>query len=142
MDGPVIVGTDGSETADRAVNEAVQMAVRFDQPLHIVCAYKPQQVTTAGLPEEFRYSVTPHVHVDGLLDDAGARARQAGAKVETHAIPGDPADALLDLSESIGAGLIVIGNRGISSAKRFVLGNVPSKVVHHATCSTYVVQTT
>ena len=62
-------------------------------------------------------------------------------KVEIHAITGDAADSIIDLAESTNAGLIVVGNVGIGSAKRFVLGNVPSKVVHHAPCSTYVVHT-
>ena len=59
-----------------------------------------------------------------------------------HPVAGPPAEAILDTAELVGAGLIVIGNRGIGSVRRFVLGNVPSKVVHNASCSTYVVHTT
>jgi nucleotide-binding universal stress UspA family protein len=63
-------------------------------------------------------------------------------KAEPHAVTGDAADAILDLADQLRAGVIVVGNKGISSVRRYVLGNVPSKVVHHAPCSTFVVQTT
>ena len=62
-------------------------------------------------------------------------------KHEPHAVTGDAADAIIDLAEQVDAALIVIGNKGINSVRRYVLGNVPSKVVHHAPCSTFVVQT-
>jgi nucleotide-binding universal stress UspA family protein len=61
---------------------------------------------------------------------------------KAHPVAGDAADAILDTAESVGAGVIVVGNKGLSSKKRFLLGNVPSKVVHHSPCSTYVVHTT
>lgn len=141
MDGPIVAGTDGSDTATKAVLEAIKLAVTFDQTLHLVSAYKAQ-VSGGDLPKEFADNLTPHAKVDAVLEDVGSRARQAGAKVEVHAVRGDAADAILDVAEQVGAALIVVGNRGISSARRFVLGNVPSKVVHHSPCSTYIVNTT
>jgi nucleotide-binding universal stress UspA family protein len=63
-------------------------------------------------------------------------------KASTRAVQGDPADAILDVADEISADLIVIGNKGIGSVKRFVLGNVPSKIVHNASCSTHIVHTT
>jgi nucleotide-binding universal stress UspA family protein len=142
MQGPIVVGTDGSATATAAVLEALELAKRFEVPLHVVCAYKAQSLKAGGIPSEYAASLGSASQVDALLDDIGSRARQAGAQVETHAIVGDAAESILELAESIGAGLIVIGNRGIASVKRFMLGNVPSKVVHNAPCSTYVVHTT
>jgi nucleotide-binding universal stress UspA family protein len=138
MDGPIVVGTDGSETANRAVTEAIEMAARFERPLHVVSAYKPLS-GTGGVPGEF--AVQADSLAQAALDDACARARVAGVAAEPHACQGDAAEAILDLAEKVEAGVIVIGNKGIGSAKRFVLGNVPSKVVHHAPCSTYVVHT-
>lgn len=142
MNGPIVAGTDGSPTATKAVTEAIKLAKAFDQPLHIVSAYRPHDVDGSGLPAEFRGAVTPRSNVDSILEDIGSRARQAGVKAELHAVAGDAPDAILEVAERVGADLIVIGNKGIGSAKRFLLGNVPSKIVHHAPCSTQVVHTT
>ncbi len=140
--GPIIVGTDGSDTATTAVREAIEMAKAFDVPLHVVSVYRPQTVATSGVPAEFADAVRPDSQVQAVLGDALARARQSGVKAESHAVTaGDAAEALLDLADDLGAGLIVVGNKGIGSVRRF-LGNVPSKVVHHAPCSTFVVHTT
>ena len=53
----------------------------------------------------------------------------------------DPADALIEVAEQVGATLIVVGNRGMHSARRFVLGNVPNKVSHRARCNVLIVAT-
>jgi len=141
MDGPIVVGTDGSETASVAVGEAIQLAKAFDATLHVVCAYRAHGVDTRDLPSEFASAVQPDSKAQAVLDDVLSRARQAGLQAEPHAVTGDAADAIIDLAEQIDAALIVIGNKGINSVRRYVLGNVPSKVVHHAPCSTFVVQT-
>jgi nucleotide-binding universal stress UspA family protein len=64
-----------------------------------------------------------------------------GVEAECHARKGDPADALLQVAEENGADLIVVGNRGMTGAKRFLLGSVPNKVSHHASCSVLIVRT-
>jgi len=142
MDGPIVVGTDGSDTAAIALGEAIELAKAFDTTLHVVCAFRPQGLDTRNVPPEFAGAVHADSEVQAVLDDAMARARQSGVKAEPHAVTGDPADAILDSAEGLRAALIVVGNKGISSVRRYVLGNVPSKVVHHAPCSTYVVHTT
>ncbi|HEY2812840.1 MAG TPA: universal stress protein [Acidimicrobiales bacterium] len=142
MNGPIVVGTDGSETAAVAVAEAIKIAKAFDQPLHIVFAFHPQGVNTRDLPPEFADAVQSDSNIQAVLDDVAARARASGVKTESHAVTGDAADAILGVAETIDAGLIVVGNKGINSVRRYVLGNIPSKVVHHSPCSTYVVHTT
>jgi nucleotide-binding universal stress UspA family protein len=142
MDGPVVVGTDGSKTATSAVLAAIELAKRFGQPLHIVSAYHQQALRSEGVPSEFDFQLTSAASVDSLLDDVASRARVAGVKVETHAAKGDAADAIIDVAARLNAGVIVVGNKGIGSMRRFILGNVPTKVVHNAPCSTYVVHTT
>jgi nucleotide-binding universal stress UspA family protein len=78
-----------------------------------------------------------------LLGDSERQARDAGVKdVETFARQGDAADAILDVAEEQRADLIVVGNRGMTGAKRFLLGSVPNKVSHHAPCSVLIVRTT
>jgi nucleotide-binding universal stress UspA family protein len=80
--------------------------------------------------------------VDATLKEAAEQIKQAGVDVETNARQGDPADAILDVAEEQNADLIVVGNKGMSGAKRFLLGSVPNKVSHHAPCSVMIIRTT
>jgi nucleotide-binding universal stress UspA family protein len=141
LDGPIVVGTDGSDTATNAVSEAILLASAMGRALHIVSAYKSRAAQVGSVPTEFHGSLTSLGHVESVLADVADRARSRGVNAQTHARDGDPATVLLELAEELDASLLVVGNKGIGSAKRFVLGNVPSKVVHHSPCSTYVVHT-
>lgn len=141
MNGPVIVGTDGSARALQAVEAAIEVAVAFDLDLVIVEAYHPTTSLPKDLPAEFADVITPMSSIEHTLDDTLALAQQAGARATARSVPGDAADVLLDVAEEMDAGLLVVGNKGIGSLKRFVLGNVPTKVMHHAKCSTYIVHT-
>ena len=62
--------------------------------------------------------------------------------MQTIARQGEPADAILDVAEEENADLIVVGNKGMTGAKRFLLGSVPNKVSHHAPSSVLIVRTT
>jgi nucleotide-binding universal stress UspA family protein len=62
--------------------------------------------------------------------------------VQTHPVEGDPAEAVLSVAEETKADLIVVGNKGMTGARRFVLGSVPNNVSHHAPCSVLIVRTT
>ena len=75
------------------------------------------------------------------LRDAAEEAQDAGVPTETYARQGDPADAILDVAEERGSDLIVVGNKGMTGAKRFLLGSVPNKVSHHAPCSVLIIRT-
>ena len=87
--------------------------------------------------------VNPREDVDATLERGRRRAsREAGVEVETFAREGDPADAILDVAEEQDADLIVVGNKGMTGAKRFLLGSVPNKVSHHAPCSVLIIRTT
>ena len=79
----------------------------------------------------------------GAREGSGAGAPRGGVSdVETFARQGDAADAILDVAEEQGCDLIVVGNRGMTGAKRFLLGSVPNKISHHAPCSVLIVRTT
>jgi nucleotide-binding universal stress UspA family protein len=141
MNGPIVVGTDGSPTADFAVATAIQLASVFSQPLHIVSAFKPLHADGRGMSAELAITITPHSWVEAVLADAASRARIGGVQVTTHSKVGNPADVIIEVAEQQDAAVIVVGNRGIDSKSRFILGNVPSRVVHHSPCSTFVVNT-
>jgi len=76
------------------------------------------------------------------LDQAARALKASGIEVETLPREGDPADAILDVAEEKNADLIVVGNKGMTGAKRFLLGSVPNKVSHHAPCSVMIIRTT
>jgi nucleotide-binding universal stress UspA family protein len=77
-----------------------------------------------------------------LRHDAERQARRGGVtEVETVARQGDAADAILDVAEEQRSDLIVVGNKGMTGAKRFLLGSVPNKISHHAPCSVLIVRT-
>jgi nucleotide-binding universal stress UspA family protein len=140
MNGPIVVGTDGSDTAGRAVKAAIAIAKTFDQPLHIVSAYRPQRAQP-HLPTEIAAVLLPSSAAESVLADAVSRASIAGVRASAHQRVGFAGDAILEVANDVGAALVVVGNRGIGSKARYVVGNVPSRVVHHASCSTYVVET-
>ncbi len=144
----IVVGTDGSETANKAVREAADLAAAVGATMNIVSAYVPvsnQRLREEArqVPEDVQWQVTPREDVDSMLSDACTVVNQVGVEdVRTHAREGDPADAILDVAEEQDADLIVVGNKGMSGAKRFLLGSVPNKVSHHAPCSVLIVRTT
>ncbi|MFL5839109.1 MAG: universal stress protein, partial [Thermoleophilaceae bacterium] len=78
--------------------------------------------------------------VEAVLRDAATIARSEGVEIETHRRKGDPADAILEVAKEQDADLIVVGNQGMTGARR-VLGSVPNKITHHAPCSVMVVRT-
>ena len=86
--------------------------------------------------------VNPREDVDATLSDAADGSRRPASSVNVYAREGDPADAILDVAEERGADLIVVGNKGMTGAKRFLLGSVPNKVSHHAPCSVLIIRTT
>ena len=86
--------------------------------------------------------INPREDVDGTLAEASEKAQEAGVDVQVHARQGDPADAILDVAEETNADLIIVGNKGMTGAKRFLLGSVPNKVSHHAPCSVLIIRTT
>jgi nucleotide-binding universal stress UspA family protein len=141
----MVVGTDGSETAQEAVRQAVELASRLGATVHLVSAYEPVpegrlREERVQVPEDYEWMVNPREDVNTTLK--GAAEQMEGIEVQTHAREGDPADAILDVAEEHNADLIVVGNKGMTGAKRFLLGSVPNKISHHAPCSVMIIRTT
>ena len=143
----IVVGTDGSDTAGEAVRQAIALAKLSGGRLEIVAAFDPLPRTRvreeqAELPGDVSHAVGPREDVNVILDTAVGEAKQDGVEAESYPREGDPADAILDVAEETNADLIVVGNKGMTGAKRFLLGSVPNKVSHHAPCGVYIVRTT
>ena len=143
----IVVGTDGSDTAGEAVREAIELAKSIGATIELVSAYEPVsnqrlREESRQAPEDLQWMVNPREDVEATLRDAAEKVDEAGVSVNTYAREGDPADAILDVAEERGADLIVVGNKGMTGAKRFLLGSVPNKVSHHAPCSVLIIRTT
>jgi nucleotide-binding universal stress UspA family protein len=143
----IVVGTDGSDTANQAVRQAVELAGSVGAKLELVSAYEPVPAQRLAeerrqAPEDLQWAINPREDVDLTLEAAATVARDAGVPVAVYPRQGDPADAILDVAEEQDADLIVVGNKGMTGAKRFLLGSVPNKVSHHAPCSVLIIRTT
>ena len=140
----IAVATDGTETADRAVDVAFDIAERYSARLLILSAYTPPSVKQvekerAGLPEEVQWMVHAARQVDTILGRARYKARERGLEAETLARTGEPAEVICALAAEHDVDLLVVGNKGMN---RRVFGSVPRSVCQHAPCSVVVAKTT
>jgi nucleotide-binding universal stress UspA family protein len=143
----IVVGTDGSETANEAVRQATDLAKAVGARIHLVSAFEPignqrLREERTQVPDDMQWMVNEREDVDATLRKTAEDLGEIGVQVDTYARQGDPADAILDVAEEQGADLIIVGNKGMTGAKRFLLGSVPNKVSHHAPCSVLIIRTT
>jgi nucleotide-binding universal stress UspA family protein len=120
----ILVGTDGSKTAAKAVDRAVDVALAAGAPLTIISAGRPDKA-------------------QAVVDAEAARVSSRGAEVDTAVVDDDPVAGLVETARSGGFDLLVMGNRGMTGVTRFLrLGAVPNKVTHQLPCSLLIVKTT
>jgi nucleotide-binding universal stress UspA family protein len=137
----IVVGTDGSEHAARALEEAIAVAERDQGTLHIVTAFPDPAIIRERITSSAKtVSINVSEVADSVLVRAAERAQARGVKAETYVRELDPAEAILELASEQNADLIVVGSRGLSGVKRFLLGSVSSKVSEHASCSVMIVR--
>ena len=138
----IVVGTDGSETADRAVERTAELARLTGARVHVVSAWAPVHLRVGGgnPAEADEWALSSDSQVDGVLQRTMARLRGEGLDSNDHAPRGDPADGIVEVAKREEADLIVLGSMGMRG-KRRLLGSVPNKVSHHAPCDVLIVQT-
>ena len=137
----ILLATDGSKDAELAAKAAVDLSKRTGAELHVVHAWRP-------LPHYAYPSLVPEgyqpPYEEGarkILEAQVGRIEEAGISVaEAHLVTGRPADAILDLGDQLGAGLIVVGSKGLGPVKRLLVGSVSESIVHHAKCPVLVVR--
>jgi nucleotide-binding universal stress UspA family protein len=139
----VVVGTDGSETATRAVDFALEMADRHGARFVVASSYHPVgedrlSKEQADAPEEIQWSINPAEDVDATLRAVEERAKDRGLVTFSEARQGNPAEVLCDVAADHDADLLVVGSKGMH---RRVLGSVPNAVSHRAPCSVLIVKT-
>ena len=140
----IAVGTDGSETAAKAVEFALELANRYEAKIVFLSAYHPVSEErlkreSRDAPEDVQWQINPAEDVEPSLRDAVDTAREQGLDATCEAREGDAGKVLVDLASKHDADLLVIGNKGMS---RKVLGSVPNTVSHKADCSVLIVKTT
>ncbi|HEY6637796.1 MAG TPA: universal stress protein [Solirubrobacterales bacterium] len=133
----VAVGTDGSETAREAVQQAAEFARRFDAKLVLLSAFKDDPPPPDA--DEVQWSYSPAAQLRGLLSRTEEEMNQQGIPCSTAVEEGDAAEVLVRLAGECDADILVIGSKGMH---RRVLGSVPNSVTHKAGCSVLVVKTT
>jgi nucleotide-binding universal stress UspA family protein len=125
----ILLATDGSEDAALAARAATELSNRTASELHVVHVWHD--------------APTPHFHsfvraqlrqeAEEVLRKQLERIDQAGGTVaEAHLREGRTIDEILDLSEELEVGLLIVGSRGLGGAKRILLGSVSEGLVHHA----------
>ena len=122
----VLVATDRSETAERAVRFAAEMAQRYEAELLVLRVLIGQDVARSEAMEELG------VYVETL---PGERKRAAVVSGE------DPAEAIVEAARREKADVLVVGSVGMSGRREFLLRNVPNRVSHNAPCTVVIVQT-
>lgn len=119
----ILVGTDGSDTAARAVDRAAELARATGAQLTVL---------SAGRPAAAR----------AVVDREVERIAASGLEVGGVVVDSDPSSALLEEAERGDHDLVVVGNKGMAGARRFLLGSVPNKVSHTLERSLLIVRTT
>jgi nucleotide-binding universal stress UspA family protein len=136
--GPVVVGVDDSETARKAAARAAELAQATGRQLHIVTGVK------RGGAKEVVVSGSERILVDWVSSAEQTLASlitRLSVTATTAVVVGDPAHAVCEEAERVGADIIVVGNRRVQGVSR-VLGSIALDIVRHAPCDVYIAHTT
>jgi nucleotide-binding universal stress UspA family protein len=143
--GSIVVGTDGSDRAELAVDRACELARLLGVKLYVVSCYG-KALGGAGAAAAAKghpmadYDQEGRTRAEHAVERAQQRLAHLGVESETHVWLGEPADALVQIAHEQDVQMIVVGNRGMAGAQR-VLGSVPNKVSHRASCDVLIVTT-
>jgi nucleotide-binding universal stress UspA family protein len=141
----VMVGSDGSSTAELAVKSAAEIAAAHHARLVIVTAYTPTHdlvTRQSAVPDDVRWAVTDVNQAEDRVRHGREIAAEAGVlDIVTHAVAGSPVDVLLDAAIAFSADVLVVGSLGLTRSTRVLVGSVASSVAHHAPCDVMIVRT-
>ena len=150
----ILLATDGSEEATLAAQTAVDIADKTNSELHVVYVggldygypnYDPSYDPSYAVPDyEYMQQIQENLEQEEArqaLDDEVERVEAAGGRVvEAHLSMGSPDVEIVKLADDIGAGLIIMGSRGLGRIRRALIGSVSDSVVRHAHCPVLVVR--
>lgn len=128
----VLVATDGSEHAERALRWALAYGGRCAAELHVVTVVPALTpiLGSPGVPVYDQYAAAALADAERLLAGIRDRLARDGVAVQVHAGTGRPSQEILRTAEAIGADLVVLGRRGLSRLEGAILGSVSTEVVH------------
>ena len=142
----ILVGTDGSEPSLRSVREAAALAKAFGAELVVLCVYQTVDQATLerwkeDAPVEMSWQYSPTSIAEQSVEKGRRAAEEMGVGAKTLIAEGEAGEMLIRTAEQEDVDLLVVGNRGMAGATRFLLGSVPNKVSHHAPCDVLIVHT-
>jgi nucleotide-binding universal stress UspA family protein len=143
----ILIPTDGSETAERAVDEALAVAERFDAKVHALYVVDTDAVDVGlGTEQVDRIRSGLFGEMDELEDRArkatgyvADRGRERGVAVEEQFRGGRPHEVIADFAEDHDVDLIVLGSHGRSGIRRMLLGSVTERLLRSTHRSVLVV---
>ena len=144
----ILLATDGSEEAELAFASAADLSEKTDSELHIVyvghlplVSYESPGATTLDPDLSGRMQEGAEQEARTKLDEQVQRVGKTGGEVAgVHGRLGRPAAQIVGLADELGAGLIVLGSRGLGPLRRALMGSVSDSVVRHAPCPVLVVR--
>ena len=144
----ILLATDGSKEAELAFASAVELSEKTGSELHVVyvghmplVSYESPGATTLDPDLQRRIHEGAEQEARTMLEEQMQRVGQSGGEVaEIHARLGRPDAEIVGLADELGAGLIVLGSRGLGPLRRALMGSVSDSVVRHAHCPVLVVR--
>ena len=134
----ILIATDGSALADKAIEQGIALAAALGSSIVVLTATEPWTATvsgemTIGFPAA-EYDAAMAAHAKTVLDRATASAKAKNVKCETeHAKDAFPAEAIVDVAKRRGCDLIVMASHGRRGVSRMLLGSQANRVVTHST---------
>jgi nucleotide-binding universal stress UspA family protein len=144
----ILLATDGSKEAELASASAADLAERTGSELHVVyVGHMPpvfyESPGTWALDPDLQRRMQERAEEGATtkLDEQVQRVREAGGEVAgAHVRLGRPDAEIVGLAEELGAGLIVLGSRGLGPLRSALMGSVSDSVIRHARCPVMVVR--
>ena len=143
----MLVAIDGSENADRALDLACDLALKYDAEIHLL--HVVRGVAEDPPPESLvKYAELEHLDIrdaawsmgNEVLQSAANRVRRVGeVKLTTKLRAGDPSKEIEKAVGQIEADAVVMGRRGLGPLKEMLVGSVSSKVMRSVSCTCLVV---
>ena len=136
----ILLAYDNSNYADVALERAAMLAQSLDAQLSVISVIPELSCSMAGFPEDYCETVNNAFAKEckELLDKACDLLADKGIRTQSILEFGHPAGKILEVSETLGVDLIVLGSRGTHGIERFLLGSVSSKVAAHAKCDVLI----
>ena len=144
----ILVAIDGSKSADRALDFALDLATKYSAKIVLISVFEPLSVSMITLGIGLS-PVNLAGHIDGLMDfrkkillNALKKARNTNSELVVTKIlaEGRPSDKIVETAKEQQCDLIVIGSRGLGGIKEFFLGSVSDRVAHHAHCPVLIIK--